>query len=258
MSTIDRFRRCLLAGFGLGAGAAAAGALAATSAAHAATGSTAGSGAARAGGPAASGAPLVLEYDVAVLGHTNFDNEDGAWHRHPDYAQRVKDPKAFREGFRKSDLRGSMYYHEGVIYPGGTIPTPKDPMEVNWKFEKPPIGSFFDRGWVTINYRSDGPYVARPNPHLLSHTDYYLGGVVSEQDLTPTDMIATVGLQHNNGNVGTFLRAVVGGTGRYANVRGQMIQTHLGNNDSKLQGLFLPDGMTVPSPNFRLRFELWT
>lgn len=248
MSTIDNIRRRLLATLGLGAGAFAAASAPSVGAA------TKQGGASRAG---ASGPSLVLEYDVAVLGHTNYDNEDGAWNRDPDYSGRAKDPQRFREGFGRSDLRGSTFYHEGLIYAGGTIPDPKTPTEVNWDFAKPPIGTFFDRGWVVINNRSDGPYVPRPNPHLLSHTDYYLGGVVSQQNLTPTDMIATVGLQHNNGNVGTFTRAVLGGTGRFANARGQLIQTHLGNNSSKLQGLFLPDGITPPSPNFRLRFELY-
>lgn len=238
MSSIDVFRRRLLGALGLG------GALAATALAK--------------NRGAASTAPLVLEYDVAVLGHTNYDNEDGAWNRDPDYVGRVPDPKKFREAFRRSDLRGSSFYHEGLIYPGGTIPAPKDPMEVNWNFEKPPMGTFFDRGWVVINNRADAPFVPRPNPHLLSHTDYYLGGVVSEENLTPTDMIAVVGLQHNTGNVGSFLRAVVGGTGRFAGVRGQLVQTYCGNNGSQLRGLFLPDGVKVPSPNFRLRFELWS
>lgn len=257
MPTIDLIRRRVLASLGLGAGALA-GAAAANAAPAAGVRGANGAPAAGTRGANASGAPLVLEYDVAVLGHTNYDNEDGAWHRDPAYANRSKDPKEFREGFKRSDLRGSIFFHEGVIYPGGTIPDPKTPMDVNWNFETPPIGTFFDRGWVVINNKADPPYEPRPNPHLLSHTDYYLGGIVSEKDLTPTDMIATVGLQHNNGNVGTFLRAVVGGTGRFANVRGQLVQTHLGNNSSKLQGLFLPDGLTVPSPNFRLRFELWT
>ena len=57
--------------------------------------------------------------------------------------------------------------------------------------------------------------------------------------------------------VGEFLRAVVGGTGKFAGVRGQVIQTYLGSNSSQLRGRFLPDGLTVPSPNFRFRFELY-
>ena len=246
MPAINDLRRRFLAAFGLGAGALAASRVAGAADAKSPT---------TAQGPRGS-APLVLEYDVAVLGHTNYDNEDGAANRDPDYSGRVKDPQKFRQAFGRSDLRGSSFFHEGLIYPARTIPDPKTPRDVNWNFEKPPVGTFFDRGWVVINNRADAPYVPRPNPHLLSHTDYYLGGIVSEQDLTPTDMIATVGLQHNNANVGTFRRAVLGGTGRFANVRGQLLQTHLGNNSSKLQGLFLPDGVHPPSPNFRLRFEL--
>ena len=200
----------------------------------------------------------VVAIDVAVLGHTNYDNEDGAWNRHPDYAEQHPDEDRFRAGFRQSDLRGSMQYHEGLIYPAGTIPDPKAKRDVNWDFEREPIGTFFDRGWVVINNKSDDPYVARPDPHLLSHTDYYLGGIVSADNLTPTDMLSVVGLQHDNEQDDPrFLRAVVGGTGRFANVRGQMIQRPWGYNTSVLQGLFIPKGVKPPSPNFRIEFELW-
>ncbi len=200
----------------------------------------------------------VLTIDVAVLGHTNYDNEGGAANRHPDYRDQHPDQDRFRSGFRQSDLRGSMQYHEGLIYPGGTIPAPKEKGEVNWNFEREPIGTFFDRGWVVINNKSDGPYEARPDPHLLSHTDYYLGGVVTAENLTPTDMIAVIGLQHDSQQEDPrFLRAVVGGTGRFARVRGQMVQRPWGNNSSILQGLFIPKGIKPPSPNFRIDFELW-
>lgn len=240
MKNTNSLRRRLLGSLGLGIGAGAMAGLPA-----------------RAGnGSSGKDGRIEIEYDVAVLGHTNYDDESGAHNRHPDYANRVADPAKFRQAFRQSDLRGSTFFHEGLIYPAGTIPTPKDPHDVVWNFEKPPIGTFFDRGWVVINNRSDGPYVPRPDPHLLSHTDYYLGGVVSPSNMTPPDMIATVGLQHDNGGKGTFLRAVVGGTGKYATVRGQIWQTHLGNNSSILQGLFIPDGVKPPSPNFRIRFEL--
>tara|TARA_R110002110_G_scaffold205066_1_gene416763 strand:- start:167055 stop:167777 length:723 start_codon:yes stop_codon:yes gene_type:complete len=239
MSGIDKLRRRLLATFGLGFGASAV------------------AGSALAASSKVSGNRLEVEIDVAVLGHTNYDNEEGAHNRDPDYAAQVKDPKKFREAYKKSDLRGSSFYHEGLIYPAGTISKPKDGRDVNWDFDAEPIGTFFDRGWAIINNRSDGPYVARPDPHLLSHTDYYLGGVVGPDNLTPPDMIATVGLQHNDGMSGQYLRAVVGGTGKYATVSGQMVQTPWGNNSSILQGRFLPEGAKPPSPNFRIKFELY-
>ena len=239
MKSIDQLRRRFLSSLGLGLGASA---LAATAQAA----STA---------AAAKSGKIELTFDVAILGHTNYDNEEGAVNRHPDYANQNKE--RFREGYMQSDLRGSTFYHEGLIYAGGTFPEPKTEREVNWSFATPPLGTFFDRGWVVINNKSDGAYVPRPNPHLLSHTDYYLGGVVSDANLTPTDMIAVVGLQHDNSGKGVFTRAVVGGTGRFAGVRGQMIQTAAGHNSSQLRGRFLPPGMTVPSPNFRVKFELF-
>ena len=70
-------------------------------------------------------------------------------------------------------------------------------------------------------------------------------------------MIATVGLQHDDSARGSFLRAVIGGSGKYATARGQMRQTYLGNNTSILQGRFLPPGVNPPSPNFRIQFELY-
>lgn len=237
MQPIDKLRRQLLATLGIGAGASA---LAATAGATT---------------TAIGKNHLELTIDVAVLGHTSYDDESGALNRHPDYVSR--DPQKSRDGFKKSDLRGTSFFHEGLVYPGGTIAEPKTPRDVQWNFEKPPQGTFFDRGWVLINNLAEPPYVPRTEPHLLSHTDYYLGGVVGSDNLTPSDMIATVGMQHDNSGAGTFLRAVVGGTGKYATVRGQLWQTHWGNNSSALQGAYLPPGVKIPSPNFRIRFELY-
>lgn len=198
-----------------------------------------------------------LVIDVAVLGHTNYDNESGAANLHPDYVNRVKGKS--RDGFLKSDTRGSMFYFEGVIYPGGTIPDPSadDPDGVIWDFPKEPMGTFFDRGWVVINNKSDGPYVARPDPHLLSHADYYLGGIVGPDNLTPTDMIATVGLENGTPPNDVVTRAVVGGTGRYATASGQVVQRRVGRNTTPIRGLDLPYGFEPPSPNYRLTFDLY-
>lgn len=197
-----------------------------------------------------------VEIDVAVLGHTNYDNEDGAANRHPDYANRVQGRS--QDGFLQSDIRGSTFYFEGLVYSGGTIPDPseEEPDGVVWDFESPPIGSFFDRGWVLINNKSDGPYIPRPDPHLLSHADYYLGGVVGPENLTPNDMLATVGMENGTPPNDVVTRAVVGGTGRYSTARGQVVQRRIGRNTTRIRGLDLPGGFEPPSPNFRLTFEL--
>tara|TARA_R110002110_G_scaffold205066_1_gene416766 strand:+ start:170862 stop:171590 length:729 start_codon:yes stop_codon:yes gene_type:complete len=212
---------------------------------------------ANAAGPQWRQETLVL--DVAILGHTNYDNEVGATNLHPDYAART--PGKSVDGFRESDLRGSTFYFEGLIYPGGTIPTPKetDPNGidgVNWDFEQEPMGSLFDRGWVIINNKGDGPYEKRPDPHLLGHADYYTGGVVGPDNLTPTDMLTTVGLENGTPPYDVVTRSVIGGTGKYATASGIVTQRRIGRNTSKLRGLDLPYGKEPPSPNFRLTFEL--
>src|SRR5208283_697752 len=50
--------------------------------------------------------------DVAVLGHTDAPNSGG----------RIGDPQS--HDFFGTDARGDSFYVEGLIYPGGTIPTP--------------------------------------------------------------------------------------------------------------------------------------
>lgn len=98
--------------------------------------------------------------------------------------------------------------------------------------------------------------VPRPDPHLLSHADYYLGGVVGPENLTPTDMLATVGMENGTPPDDVVTRAVVGGTGRFATARGQVVQRRIGRNTTRIRGLDLPGGFEPPSPNYRLAFDL--
>lgn len=91
---------------------------------------------------------------------------------------------------------------------------------------------------------------------MLSHADYYLGGVLGPDNLTPTDMIATVGLENGTPPFDVVTRAVTGGTGKYATATGQVTQRRVGRNTSPLRGLDLPYGKEPPSPNFRLTFDL--
>ncbi len=200
---------------------------------------------------------MSLIVEVAILGHTNYSNRDGAANMHPDL--RDGTPGRTRAGFQQSDVRGSVQYHEGLIYPGGTIPAPTSKRDVTWNFPQAPLGTMFDRGWIVINNRASGPYVPRPDPHLLSYTDFYLGGVVGADNLTPEDMLVVVGLQHDNEQVDPrFLRAIIGGTGRFATACGQVIQKPWGYNSSRLRGLPGADaGAEPPAPNFRFEFEIW-
>jgi hypothetical protein len=189
-----------------------------------------------------------LVVDIAVLGHTNFGNDGGAANKIPGW-----------QNFRQSDSRGSVYYFEGLVYPGGTIPEPsaEEPDGVVWDFKVEPTGTFFNRGWILINNKSDGPYVPRPHPHLLSHADYFLGGVVGPDNLTPKDMLQSVGLENGIPPNDVVLRALTGGSGRFANVRGQVSQRRIGRNTTGLIGMPAPPDFLPPAPNYRLTFELW-
>jgi hypothetical protein len=189
-----------------------------------------------------------LVIDIAVLGHTNFSDDSGAANKKPGFSN-----------FRQSDARGTMYYYEGLVYAGGTIPEPSsdDPDGHVWDFEAKPIGTFFNRGWIIINNKSDGPYTPRPHPHLLSHTDYYLGGVVGPDNLTPKDMLQSVGMENGEPPDDYVRRAVTGGTGRFASVRGEVVQKRLGRNSTGLRGMPAPPEFLPPAPNYRLTFDLW-
>ncbi len=210
-----------------------------------------GTGAARAQEPSAPslGGPRreQVVIDIAVLGHTNYSNDGGAANKLPG-----------REGWAETDARGTNYYFEGLVYPGGTIPeaSADDPDGVTWDFGVEPMGSFFNRGWVIINNKSDGPYVPRKDPHLLSHCDYYLGGVVGEDNLTPTDMLQSTGMENGVPPDDVVVRAVTGGTGRFATARGQVTQRRVGRNTTPLRGMPFPLPEPPKSPNFRLTFDL--
>ncbi len=267
-------RRRLLAMMGLASLSAAAGGAAAADAANPGAGSTAGSRSGSAGSrvpPAPSielrrkrsgGAELTL--DMAILGHTDAPNSAG----------RIGDPRT-QEYFR-IDTRGDNYFVEGVLYPGGTIPAatvptpisvfrqapPKLNNQVVWDFKAAkPIGHYFDRGWVLINGNRT-PYVdvngtvietARSEPHMLSEHTFVLD-LLRPDNLSP-EMLITKGLQNGNDpDVERLVRAVVGGTGRFAHASGEVLVTRLGRNTTPLRS-FSNMG-NVMSPNYRFEFDL--
>lgn len=207
---------------------------------------------------------LRLTLDVAVLGHTDAPNTAG----------RIGDPAS--HDFFGIDVRGDNYYCEGLLYAGGTIPTPtqatplapfiKSPPRLNnqvtWDFKAAqPTGHWFNRGWVLINGKRE-PYVdtkgtvvetARIEPHLLSEHTFVLERL-SPRVLSP-EMLVTSGVENGNDpDADTIVRAVVGGTGRFAHVSGQVVQTRIGRNTTALRS-FAGAGVVL-SPNYRYEFEL--
>ena len=212
-------------------------------------------------GAAAHDGSLTFTVDVAVLGHTDAQNTAG----------RIGDPKAFLD----TDARGDVFYVEGLVYPGGTIPKPthktgmpafpqappKLNNEVVWDFKAAkPAGHWLDRGWVLFNGNRK-PYTdhqgtvidpMRMEPRLLSDQTFVFGHFDSAH-LSP-EMIVTSGVENGvDPDSDMVTRAVTGGTGRFAHVSGQVTQSRLGRNTSTLRSL---TAVGVGAPNFRFVFDL--
>ena len=202
--------------------------------------------------------------DVAILGHTDAPNSGG----------RIGDPQS--HNFFGTDARGDSFYVEGLLYAGGTIPTPTGltPMpgmpdaparrnhKIVWDFKAAkPIGHWFSRGWVLINANptpytdSNGTVIdsARTEPYLLAdHT--FTFGLYDPEHLSP-EMLATSGTEGRmDPDAEAAVRAVTGGTGRFANVTGQVTQTRVGRNTSTLRSLAKLGA--VSAPNYRFEFDL--
>jgi hypothetical protein len=164
--------------------------------------------------PGTEGATVV--FDVACLGNTFGPN-----------MQAVLDAKG-------GDLRGGSWFVEGLIYPAGTIPAGDgfDPALV------PATGHWFCRGAFMIN-------PARPLPHGVTTQDFQFGDITAAQLSAPDQLVAS-GVEGG----GTVTRAVIGGTGRYRGVTGEMIEQVIGTNKTLLN-----DGFG-PAPNFRFYVTL--
>lgn len=213
---------------------------------------------------AAKESPQRLSFDMAILGHTDAPNSAG----------RIGDPRT--QDYFGIDVRGDSFYVEGLLYPAGTIPRPTRPTalsvfkgapeklnnEIVWDFTAAqPIGHWFSRGWVLINGRKE-PYRdsrgteierARTQPHLLSEHTFVIG-LLGPENLSPPMLISSGVENGNDPDAERIVRAVTGGTGRYAHVSGEVTQARIGRNTSMLRS-FSHKG-DVASPNFSFTFDL--
>lgn len=205
-----------------------------------------------------------LVVDMAVLGHTDAADDSG----------RIG-PRNTQKYFG-IDVRGDTYFVEGLLYPGGTIPTPTVPtrMSVNpnapaklnneqvWDFTRAkPIGHHFNRGWILINGQAEpnrdtkGTIVetTRTAPHLLSTHNFVLG-MLGPDNLSPP-MLITQGVENgNNPDDEMVVRAVSGGTGPFRFAQGQVRQQRIGRNSTILRTF--SSYADVFAPNFRFTFTL--
>ena len=207
---------------------------------------------------------LKFSIDVATLGHTDAPNTAG----------RIGDPQS--HDFFGTDARGDSFYVEGLVYAGGTIPRPtgltsmagmpnapaRRNHKIVWDFKgAQPIGHWFSRGWILIN-ANPAPYTdtngtaidkTRIEPYLLAdHT--FTFGLYEAGNLSPEILVTSGTEGRADPDAEAAVRAVTGGTGRFANVTGQVVQTRVGRNTSILRSLAKLG--PVSAPNYRFEFDL--
>jgi len=124
---------------------------------------------------------------------------------------------------------------EGALYRGGTIPPGAgfDPANAT------PIGHWLCRGWF-MNHPE------RPAPGAITTQEYLLEVIDSSEAPSPTNTLVSSGLE---GGATEFTRAVIGGSGRYRDARGDVVQETIGTNTTIL------NVFGAPAPNFRFHFN---
>lgn len=118
---------------------------------------------------------------------------------------------------------GASYISSGYIYPAGTLSDTSDGVNADGSPEFPDqvLGDWYCYGWYTGEgaHTTDGPWV-------LSTQYYNFGGEWGEASLVSEGyVLAETG--------GTVNRAITGGTGPFATVRGEMADTSLGFNETE-------------------------
>jgi hypothetical protein len=132
--------------------------------------------------------------------------------------------------------RGGSFYVEGRIFPAGTIPSGASTFDPTGPGA---IGTWLCRGWFVA-------YSGRELPLVVS-TQEYIFGLFGPSDTVIADQLVSSGLE---GGPVTTLRSVVGGTGKYQKVRGQVLQEVIGTNKTIL------NVVGGNAPNFHFTFDL--
>lgn len=171
------------------------------------------------GAPAAIASTKAATYDVACLLNTFT----------PIVAEGATDPA--------TDFRGTTFFVEGELYPGGAIPSGIDDFD---PASIPAIGHWLCRGWF-LNRSNRPGETDRPEPHVVTHQEY-LFSRISDDNIFPADQLTSSGLEGDNAGR-TALRSVVGGAGKWHGASGSVLQHVIGAN-------------TTGGPNFRFDFNL--
>lgn len=118
---------------------------------------------------------------------------------------------------------GATYISQGYIYPDGTLSDTVDGVNADGSPEFPDkvLGQWACYGW----YIGEGAH-ATEGPWVLSTQIYDFGS-----DWGAATLVSEGYVLSNTG--GTVQRAITGGTGPFANVRGEMADTNLGFNETE-------------------------
>lgn len=173
--------------------------------------------------PATASSPLVKVFDVAMLGNTH---------------RLIPGP-----GVEDFDLRGTTYYVDGIIYPGGTIPGGTDIFDPAAHTDLA-IGAWVSSGsfiWSTERFQ----------PHRFS-IQQHIFGLITPTNLFPVDQIASQGTESSRTqDTLPSTRVITGGSGKYIGAAGQITQYGHGKNNTVIDVL----GNAQLAPNFRFHFE---
>lgn len=126
--------------------------------------------------------------------------------------------------------RGDTFIVNGKIYPGGTVET-----GLSGPDQPGSIGTWICRGWFYVEDFTDPEQV----PHVITTQLYLLddgNGLVSNGE---------------EGGIKTR-RAIIGGMGRWADIKGDVTQEDAGENDTLLDFGFAE----LPAPNIRFVFSM--
>ena len=173
--------------------------------------------------PAHADSPHVTVFDVAMLGNTH---------------RLIPGP-----GVEDFDLRGTTYYVDGIIYPGGTITGGAEIFDPAAHADQA-IGT-----WI-----STGSFIWSPGrlqPHRFS-IQQHIFGTISPADLFPEDQIASQGTESSRTqDTLPSTRVITGGSGKYFGASGQITQYGHGKNNTLINVL----GQVQTAPNFRMHFK---
>jgi hypothetical protein len=151
-------------------------------------------------------------------------------------------PKDNVDAIRHGDLRGCMFYVEGPIYRGYTIPNEAHTWDPAQHVDEE-IGYWFSVG-------SFMGYPGRPNPHLYSTHTHVLGRITAENNF-PVDQVSSTGTEASvTQDTKPSTRSITGGAGRYIGAGGQIKVYGNGTNVTN-QNVF---GRVAPVPNLRMFF----